>query len=166
MSPFRLALICFAIALLWALQALANEVELRVETVLATNSSSGFDPRLNDIRPQLMSFHYSSYRLVQEERRRVRWGKQADFFLPGGRFLQVVPKEFINQRIALQIMLMEGTTPTSLMNASLSFPNNGTVFFGGRRHHDGVLIIRIGAAAKDDDEGSRRKPHGQRLKLR
>ncbi len=150
MTVSRLALVCFASALLWALQAIAGEmVELRVETVLATNSSKEFDNRLTDIRPQLSEFRFSSYQLVQEERRRVDWGKQADFFLPGGRFLQVVPKEYTNKRIALQVMLMEGTSPTPLMNTLLSIRNHGTVFVGGRKHQEGMLIIRIGATADE-----------------
>jgi hypothetical protein len=150
MTVSRLALFCFASAFLWALQAIAGEmVELRVETVLATNSSKEFDNRLTDIRPQLSEFRFSSYQLVQEERRRVDWGKQADFFLPGGRFLQVVPKEYANQRIALQVMLIEGTTPTPLMNTLLSIRNHGTVFVGGRKHQEGMLIIRIGATADE-----------------
>lgn len=150
MSPSRLALLGFALALFWALQALASEVELRVETVLATNSSTEFDNRLTDMKSQLeRTFHYSSYHLVQEVRRKVKWGQQEDFSLPGGRLLQIVPKEYINHRIALQVMLMEGSTPSPLMNASLSFPNNGMVFFAGRRHQSGILIIRIGAAATE-----------------
>jgi hypothetical protein len=150
MTVSRFALFCFASALLWALQAIAGEmVELRVETVLATNSSKEFDNRLTDIRPQLSEFRFSSYQLVQEERRRVDWGKQADFFLPGGRFLQVVPKGYTNKRIALQVMLIEGTTPTPLMNTLLSIRNHGTVFVGGRKHQEGMLIIRIGATADE-----------------
>ncbi len=150
MTVSRLALFCFAGTLLWALQAIAGEmVELRVETVLASNSSQEFDNRLTDIRPQLNEFRFSSYQLVQEERRRVDWGKQANFSLPGGRFLQVVPKEYTNKRIALQVMLMEGTTPTPLMNTLLSIRNHGTVYFGGRKHQEGMLIIRIGATADE-----------------
>ena len=151
MRPSRLALGCFAsVLLLWACQTVASEmVELRIETVLATNSSQDFDNRLTDMRPQLRAFRYSSYRLVQEERRRVGWGTQADFLLPGGRFLQVVPKEYANERIALQVMLLEGTTPTPLMNTSLSIRNHGNLFVGGRKHQEGMLIIRIGAAADE-----------------
>ncbi len=152
----RLALFCFASALFGALQAVAGEmVELSVETVLATNSpqESGnkeSDNRLtDDIRRQLNEFRFSSYRLVQEERRRVNWGKQADFFLPGGRFLQVVPKKYIDERIALQVMLMEGTSPTPLVETLLTIRNHGTVYFAGRKHQGGTLIIRIGAVTDE-----------------
>jgi hypothetical protein len=151
MKSSRFVPFCFVSVLLGALQAIAGEmVELRVETVLATDSSTReFDNRLTDIRPQLNEFRFSSYRLVQEERRSVNWGKQADFFLPGGRFLQVVPKEYANQRIALQVMLMEGTNPTPLMSTLLSIRNHGTLFVGGRKHQGGTLIIRIGAVTDE-----------------
>lgn len=150
MNRAHLVPFCFASVLLGAFQAVAGEmVELRVETVLATDSSKEFDNRLNDIRPQLDKFRYSSYRLVQEERRRVDWGKQADFLLPGGRFLQVVPKGYIDKRIALQVMLMEGTSPTPLVDTRLSIRNHGVVFFGGSKHQGGTLIIRIGAVTDE-----------------
>jgi hypothetical protein len=146
----HVALCCVASALWWVSQALAGEtVELRIDTVLATNASQDFDARLIEIRPQLRAFRYSSYRLVQEERRRVGWGTQADFNLPGGRFLQVVPKGYANERIVLQVMLIEGTTPTPLMNTSLSIRNHGNFLVGGRKHQEGMLIIRIGAVAEE-----------------
>jgi hypothetical protein len=150
MTASRLTLFCFASVLLGAFQVVAGEmVELRVETVWATNASQEFDDRLKDIRPQLNEFRFSSYRLVQEERRRVDWGKQADFSLPGGRFLQVVPKGYNNKRIALQVMLIEGTTPTPLMGALLSIRNHGMVFVAGRKHQGGILIVRIGAVTEE-----------------
>jgi hypothetical protein len=147
-APFTLC--CVVGALMVASLVFAGDtVELRIETVLASNTSPYFDARLEDIRRQLGAFRYKSYRLVQEERRRVGWGKQADFTLPGGRMLQVVPKQFADERIALQVIIMEGTSPTPLMNTALSIKNHGTLFFGGRRHQEGTLIIRIGAAAED-----------------
>jgi hypothetical protein len=130
--------------------ALAGEiVEIRIETVLATNAPQDEDDRLPNMPQWRGAFNYTSYRLVQEERRRVGWGKQVNFFLPGGRLLQVVPKAHTkNNLIALQVMLMEGTTPTSLMNTSLLLPNRGTLFIGGRKHQEGMLLIRIGATAE------------------
>lgn len=131
--------------------ALAGEiVELRIETVLATNASPEPDEPLPNMQQWRGAFSYSSYRLVQEERRRVGWGKQVNFLLPGGRVLQVVPKAHTpNNRISLQVMLMEGTTPTPLMSTSLLIPNHGTLFVGGRKHQEGMLIIRIGATAEE-----------------
>ena len=127
--------------------ATGDMVHIRVETVLATDASQEFDHRLTGMRAQLLAFRYSAYRLVQEERRNVSFGTQADFSLPGGRFLQVVPKEYVNEQIALHVMLMEGASPSPLMSTLLSIPNRGTLFVGGRKHQGGTLIIRIGASA-------------------
>lgn len=133
--------------LLLASSASADDmINLRVETVLATDTSQEFDNRLTGMRSQLLAFRYSAYRLVQEEHRKVGFGKQANFSLPGGRFLQVVPKEYVHGQIALQVMLMEGTSPSPLMNTLLSIPNRGTLFVGGQKHQGGTLIIRIGAS--------------------
>ena len=127
--------------------AAGDMVHIHVETVLATDASQEFDNRLTGMRSQLLTFRYSAYRLVQEERRKVAFGKQVNFSLPGGRFLQVVPKEYVNKQIALHVMLMEGASPSPLMSTLLSIPNRGMLFVGGRKHQGGTLIIRIGAAA-------------------
>lgn len=154
MNPHRLAQLCFTLAFLWALHALADEVELHIETVLATNSAKkGFDTRLEDLKPLLVrTFHYTSYRLVQDIRQQARWGEEIKVALPGERHMQVIPKAYERHRIALQVILREGVNPASLLNASLSFPDNGTIFFAGRKQKDGVLIIRIGATAKENEQ--------------
>lgn len=158
MSLPHIAPIGFAFALLWGVQALAQEVELRIETVLATNSpaigqsiTKGLEGKFNhDLQKQLTSaFPYESYQLLERVSRKAQLGKREDFSLPGGRLLQIAPREYTNHRIALQIMLMEGSAPSPFMNAALSLPNNGTVFYGGRRYQGGILIIRIGATVKE-----------------
>lgn len=142
---------CLVGVLLPTLHAIAEEmVELRIETVLATDVVEKLDDRLSDMRKQLDIFRYSSYRLVQEERRRVAYGKEANFQLPGGRFLQVMPKQRTKDSISLQVMLLEGATPTPLMNTSLLIPNHGMFFVGGPKHAAGALIIRIGAAISEE----------------
>ncbi len=150
MNLWRLSLFVSVVLglLLCPVSGAAGEmVRIRVETVLATDASHEFDNRLTGMRAQLLAFRYSAYRLVQEERRNVSFGKQANFSLPGGRFLQVVPKEYVNEQIALHVMLMEGASPSPLMSTLLSIPNRGMLFVGGRKHQGGTLIIRIGASA-------------------
>lgn len=158
MSLSRIAPIGFALALLCAFQALAQEVELRIETVLATNppvTAPGlvkeFEGQFNpDLQKQLTNaFPYESYQLLEQVSRKGQLGKREDFSLAGGRVLQIAPRKYTNHRIALQIMLMEGSAPSPFVNAALSLPNNGTVFYGGRRYQGGILIIRIGATVKE-----------------
>jgi hypothetical protein len=70
-----------------------EEVEVRIDTVVASNAGKGFDPALASLRrPFATLFPYSSYRLVQNEQRRVTWHREAEFMLPGGRYLIVLPR--------------------------------------------------------------------------
>ena len=123
-------------------------VAVEVETILATNNAEQMDDRLTDLRSRLSIFRYSSYQLVQKKSQLVSWGKQANFMLPGGRFLQVVPREYVNERIGLQVILFEGDTPTPLLSTKLSILNRGLLFVGGREHQGGMLILKIGAATE------------------
>ena len=130
-------------------QSVSETVTVHVETILATNSKEPVDDRLTDIRTRLGAFRYSSYKLVQEKSQLVSWGKKASFTLPGGRFLQVVARAYANERIGLQLMFLEGGTPTPLMSTTLNIRNRGKLYIGGgREHQDGMLILRIGATTE------------------
>jgi hypothetical protein len=123
-------------------------VELKIDTVLATNSSQEVDQRLGEMKRHLDSlFRYSSYRLVQEESRRARWGDPTSFNIPGGRYLQVIPKSYKDNRVSMRVMLIEGDKPA--VDTELILRNGGVFFVGGRRHQEGVLIISIGAATEE-----------------
>ncbi len=120
-------------------------VEVRIGAVVASNSGQAFDQRLIALQRQFTSlFAYSSYRLIREERRRVAWKREAEFSLPGGRLLLVMPREYKDGRVALSLMLAHGTRP--LVNTALALRNHGTFLVAGPHHEDGVLIIAIGAS--------------------
>jgi hypothetical protein len=145
----RIILCVITSLFLLALDARAGEVvEITIETVLATNSSQEVDQRLGQIKQQLHTlFRYSSYRLVKEESRQTRWGDQASFNIPGGRYLQVIPKGFRDNCVSMRVMLIEGDRP--MVDTQLILRNGGVFFVGGRRHQEGVLIISIGAATEE-----------------
>lgn len=127
--------------------ALADEVALHVRTVLATDGSAGMDSRLASYRRQLHGlFHYSSYRLVKEEERRVPFGSPNNFEIPGGRYLEVLPIAFKEDRLRLRVLLIEGTSPPPL-DTDFTVPNHGNIWLGGPRNPDGVLLISISAEA-------------------
>jgi hypothetical protein len=129
-------------------QSTSETVTVHVETILATNSEEPVDDRLPDIRRRLGAFRYSSYQLVQEKSQLVNWGKKTSFTLPGGRFLQVVARAYPNERIGLQLMFLEGDTPTPLMSTTLNIRNRGKLYIGGRAYQGGMLILRIGATTE------------------
>lgn len=122
----------------------APAVEIRIGAVLASSSGKNFDNRLTSLRRKFDSLlPYSSYRLIQEERRRVAWQHEAEFHLPGRRYLLVMPREYKDDRVALNVMLVQGAR--TLVNTAVALRNNGTFLVGGPHHEDGVLIIWIGA---------------------
>jgi len=121
-----------------------DEVEVRIDTVLASNSGKGFDSALASLRqPFVGLFPYTSYRLVQGEQRRVAWRREAEFLVPGGRYLVVVPRGYKDDRIQLSVMLIHGTRP--LVNTNLALKNHGVFLVAGPHYQEGTLIIVIGA---------------------
>jgi hypothetical protein len=145
------ALLAFNGGTVWAEDAQETTpdsgVEVRIDTVLASNSGEAFDPALASLqRPFLGLFPYSSYRLIQGERRQVGWKREEQFLLPGGRYLVIMPRGLKNDRVSLNVMLIQGTRP--LVNTVLSLKNHGTFLVGGPHYGEGVLIIAIGAGTR------------------
>jgi hypothetical protein len=136
-------LVLLAAAAAEEIPATGEEVEVRIDTVLASNTGKTFDSALASLRqPFGRMFHYTSYRLVQGEQRRVRWRREAEFLLPGGRYLVVTPRGYKDDRVLLNVMLLAGTRP--LVNTTLALKNHGVFLVAGPRHEGGTLIIAIG----------------------
>jgi hypothetical protein len=91
-------------------------------------------------------FPYSSYRLIQGERRVMPWKREERFLLPGGRYLVILPRGVQDDRLSLGVMLIQGSRP--LVNTILTLKNRGVFLVGGPRYNDGVLIIAIGARTR------------------
>lgn len=122
-------------------------VEVRIDTVLAGNSDKVFDPALRPLKqPFRALFPFSSYRLVQGERRLATWRREEQFMLPGQRYLVIVPRGVQGDRVALSLMLIQGSRP--LVNTMLSLKDNGTFLVAGPRYDGGVLIFAITARTR------------------
>lgn len=120
-----------------------QEVQLKIGTILASNERDYFDPRLSPFKNQLEGIKYRSYRLVKEEARKVTWNTNVVFDIPGGRSLRVVPQEYRNQRIFLEVRLLEGNKP--FLDTKLRLRNGRNILVGGPAHEGGVLWISISA---------------------
>ena len=122
-------------------------VEVRIDTVLAGNSDKVFDPALRPLKQPFRGlFPFSSYRLVQAERRMATWRREEQFMLPGQRYLVIVPRGVQGDRVSLSLMLMQGSRP--LVNTILSLKDNGTFLVAGPRYGGGVLIFAIRARTR------------------
>jgi len=118
-------------------------VQLNIGTILASNESDDFDPKLSKIKNQLEVIKYRSYRLIKEENQKVPWNGNAAFEIPGGRTLMVMPQEYRNNRISLKVRLLAGEKP--LLDTTVRIRNRGNFLLGGPAHEEGVLILSISA---------------------
>lgn len=121
-----------------------DEVEVRIDTVLASNTGQVFEAPASLRQAFIGLFPYSSYRLLQGEERRVAWRREAEFLLPGGRYLVVVPRGYKDGRVLLNVMLIAGTRP--LVNTVLALKDHGVFLVAGPHYQEGILVIAIGAS--------------------
>ncbi|MGH7802819.1 MAG: hypothetical protein ACREQJ_00600, partial [Candidatus Binatia bacterium] len=149
-SPLRRAAGAALIVMVTSAVALAQQPGflVRVRTVLATDSGTELDARLDERqRRQLINlFRYSSFRIVSEESRECDLDSPQSFQIPGGRFLQVKPLGTRNDRLRMKVMLIDGASPPPL-DTLFSVPNHGNIWLAGPRHPDGTLLISIDAEA-------------------
>lgn len=129
-------------------------VEIRVDSMEASDTNEGIDPRLGHPMTRRLQglFNYSSYRLLRHQNNRTKCGEILEFTLPGGRILHVQPREVDGDMIALELNLFEGARP--MMMTDFKLRNNGILVIGGPRYEQGMLIISIGASAPEEGPGS------------
>lgn len=135
----------FTAAYLSAAESSLQTVQVKIETILASNQSGEFDARLRALEKQLKVLKYRSYRLLKEETQNVPSQGSANFTIPGGRSLIVSPQEVGNERVSLKVRLQGGEKP--LLDTTIRLPNKGNFILGGPPHEGGVLVLSISAVA-------------------
>ena len=135
-----------AAAHLCAAETRPQTVQVKIETILASNQSGEFDSRLQPLEKQLRVLKYRSYRLLKEETQNIPSQGNASFAIPGGRSLTVSPQEFRNERVALKLRLQGGEKP--LLDTTIRLANRGNFILGGPPHEGGVLVLSISAVAQ------------------
>ncbi|HYC57529.1 MAG TPA: hypothetical protein VEL28_21535 [Candidatus Binatia bacterium] len=117
---------------------------ITISTVLASNQSRNFDPKLVDLRSELRSLRFKSYRLVGSESRLVKGnGDQCGIELPNDRYLHITTRDHTADHLRMHVLLNEGNRP--LINTDIKLEQGSVVLLGGPRGPDGTLIITIGA---------------------
>jgi hypothetical protein len=141
------ALVGFAAGLVVVpITACAESVAVQVITVRAAERGP-CDPQLEAMRPRLRKLAgYRAYQLVAEQQRRVAWRNTEEFDLGDGRTLVLLPKRMADERVVMQVRLLEGRR--RLVDTNVRLVNGGTMVFGlGRdaRTGDGALLILLRA---------------------
>jgi hypothetical protein len=137
----------FAAVHLRAAEISPQTVQVKIETILASNQSGEFDAKLKPLERQLKVLKYRSYRLLKEETQNVPAKGSTTFEVPGGRTVIVSPQDTRDQRVILKIRWQEGEKP--LVDTTITLPNKGNFILGGGPPHEGgVLVLSISAAAQ------------------
>ena len=143
--PFSLSL-ALLIPMLDAAEKGSQTVQVSIGTILASNESDNFDPRLSKMKSQLEVIKYRSYRLLREQVQKAPWQSSAAFEIPGGRSLTVIPEGYRNNRLSLKVRLLQGEKP--LLDTTVQLRNRGNFLLGGPAHEGGVLILSISATTQ------------------
>ena len=124
----------------------AQPLDIQVTTVRALEEGP-CDPQLESMRPRLRHIAgYRSYHLIGEQQRRVAWRNTEAFDLGDGRSLVLLPMGMVDERVMLQVRLLEGRK--RLVDTNVRLANGGTMVFGvGRdaRSGDGAILILLRA---------------------
>jgi hypothetical protein len=123
-----------------------SNLDVQVTTVRAAERGP-CDPQLEALRPRLRRLAgYRAYRLVGDQQRRVAWRNTEAFDLGDGRTLLLLPKGMDDQRVKMQVRLLDGRR--RLVDTNVRLVNGGTMVFGvGRdaRAGNGALLILLRA---------------------
>lgn len=140
-SGIALLLLLVTVAAL-AGQSARNQVEVKIDSVLAADTNQGCDKQLAWLKHRLIRlFNYSTYHLVRHEEIHTGFGQTATFALPGGRILHIEPIGMEDGMIRMEVMLFQGEEP--MMTTDLKIMNHGIFMVGGPRYDRGTLIISI-----------------------
>ncbi|GAB4362857.1 MAG: hypothetical protein Kow00128_03040 [Deltaproteobacteria bacterium] len=119
-------------------------VTVDLGVVLASQEGTTMDPALSSIQSKLRSmFTYSSYRMLDRQRRDLSVGQTGEFPLPGNRSMRVTPSPPRGKKIRLAVEIREGGR--NLLSTTLGLSRGGMVLVGGPSHQNGVLILILSA---------------------
>jgi hypothetical protein len=127
----------------WASVSMAaSPVEVTVKIVLASREAKYHDPRLSELINELNSvFRYSSYRLINQARRRLSINETGSIPLPGSRVLQITPGPVQGNRVELKLHITKGGKTT--FRTVVQLLNEGSLTVGGPKHQNGYLLFNI-----------------------
>jgi hypothetical protein len=120
-----------------------DQVVIQVSAVRASNAAKSFDPRLQEMKPELKRLRFKSYQLLSAKSHSLSAGDQCGIELPGGRYLHVTVVERTPQALKLRVLINENNHP--VVSTDVKLNRNSILLLGGPRDAQGTLIVAIGA---------------------
>jgi hypothetical protein len=137
-----LAAVCMLLCSgLFVLPAHAQVFNTEVRIILASNSDQGFDPRLLDLKKDLLALNYMSFQLLDQSGLSLQKGKAGKIDIPGKRILKLTPTDFSQGKIEMEVLIQEGKS--NLLKTRIRIENHGTVMIGGPPYETGFLVLAV-----------------------
>jgi hypothetical protein len=125
--------------------AWAKNIDVTVQTVLASQDEVFIDPGLSNMAKELQSlFRYSSYRLLGKDRLNLALDKTGSVVLPGQRVLKITPTGTKGDRVELKLVIHKKNR--QVFETVIQLLNRGSIIVGGPKHKQGSLLFNISAA--------------------
>ncbi|HEY5997545.1 MAG TPA: hypothetical protein VIU29_11025 [Candidatus Deferrimicrobiaceae bacterium] len=122
----------------------APSVSIEVAIAQASHEGSAIDPALSKMKSKLQSmFNYTSYKMLDRQKRTIPVGSTGEIPLPGNRVLKATPASLDGTKIKLNVQILEGGKDK--LTTSLGLNKGGMVLVGGPSYQNGVLILIISA---------------------
>lgn len=114
----------------------ARPVDLELRVIYAQKEKGVVDPDCVEIQKQL-PMPFGSLQTVQSQRFRLTPGDVAQFELPTGRPVRMVPVSVVGSHLHMQFEM------SGVMNTRLQMESGQPVIVGGERHGAGQLILEL-----------------------
>ncbi|MBN2289974.1 MAG: hypothetical protein JXQ83_11630 [Candidatus Glassbacteria bacterium] len=147
-ARFKLALhLALPLALLAGTgQLAAQQFTITVRQVAADNSGGGVDPELADVKKDLGSLNYNTFRLKKTVKIQCGLAEEKTLELLGDNRLTLQPQGYQDGRIRLKVKLSPADSKDRGMDTVLRIPDGGTFLIGGPSYGEGVLILAFTAS--------------------
>ncbi len=114
----------------------ATTIDLELRVIYARKEKGVVDPDCRDLQKRL-PMPFGSLQTVQSENFRLEPGDAAQFELPTGRPVRMVPVSIVGSRLHIYFEM------SGVMNARLQMVSGRPVIVGGEKHDGGQLILEL-----------------------
>ncbi|MCB1195269.1 hypothetical protein KDK77_03705 [bacterium] len=118
----------------------AQQVNVSIAVIKASNSGNGIDENIKHLQPKLSRLNYASYTLLKQDAQRGELHTELIFDLPDGDTMRIKPIGIESGYLKLFVAMDKAGLKTNFKIA-----NGNTIIVGGSAYQDGSMVIALSA---------------------
>jgi len=119
-----------------------NNIYVMVQTVLASQDTEYVDPQLRSLIGELQTvLRYSSYRLLDQQKLKLKLGETGVVSLPDKRTMKITPLNMKKKRVTLKLLILKNKK--QVFQTEIQLLNQNNLVVGGPKHKNGYLLFNI-----------------------